>query len=86
VISSERRNTFGDDAAGVLGEARMKRQWTGNARLLSQADRSQIELLPPPDLVEIRDAWRRVQVRQLFRLSLEALLHWTVMKGAGQRP
>jgi hypothetical protein len=33
---------------------------------------------PPAALLEIRDAWRTVQVRQLFRLSLEALLHWTL--------
>jgi hypothetical protein len=29
-------------------------------------------------LLQIQDAWRTVQVRQLFRLSLEALLHWTL--------
>jgi hypothetical protein len=39
---------------------------------------------PPPNLVEIRDAWRRVQVRQVFRLSLEALLYWTIMKLDGR--
>lgn len=33
---------------------------------------------PPTDLRDTRDAWRTVQVRQLFRLSLEALLHWTI--------
>lgn len=33
---------------------------------------------PPADLLDIREAWRTVQVRQLFRLSLEALLYWTV--------
>lgn len=33
---------------------------------------------PPAALLEIRDAWRTLQVRQLFRLSLEALLHWTL--------
>lgn len=35
---------------------------------------------PPAELAEVRDAWRRVQVRQVFRLALEAMLHWTVMK------
>lgn len=35
---------------------------------------------PPTELVEVRDAWRRVQVRQVFRLALEALLHWTILK------
>jgi hypothetical protein len=34
--------------------------------------------MPSRNLVETQTAWRTVQVRQLFRLSLEALLHWTV--------
>lgn len=34
---------------------------------------------PSADLLEAQEAWRTVQVRQLFRLSLEALLHWTVI-------
>jgi hypothetical protein len=29
-------------------------------------------------LLEIREAWRRVQIRELFRLSLESLLYWTL--------
>ncbi|SRR5579871_317673 len=33
---------------------------------------------PPTDLIEIRDTWRVVQMRQLFRLSLEALLCWAL--------
>jgi hypothetical protein len=32
----------------------------------------------PPDLDKAFEAWRRVQVRQLFRLSLEALLYWII--------
>lgn len=40
--------------------------------------------VPPTDLLAIHDAWRRVQVRQLFRLALEALLHWTIMKLEGR--
>lgn len=39
---------------------------------------------PPADLARVRDAWRRVQVRQVFRLALEALLHWTVSKLDGR--
>jgi hypothetical protein len=39
---------------------------------------------PPADLVEVRDAWRRVQVRQVFRLALEALLHWSALKLDGR--
>lgn len=35
-------------------------------------------LAPPAHLVGICNAWRRVQVRQLFRLSLEATLYWTM--------
>ncbi len=38
---------------------------------------------PPPELVDIRNAWRRVQVRQLFRLSLEALFYWTMLNLEG---
>jgi hypothetical protein len=33
---------------------------------------------PSPELQETVDAWRRLQVRQLFRLSLEAWFHWIV--------
>lgn len=35
--------------------------------------------IPAAELVGIRDAWRRVQMRQLFRLSLEALFYWTML-------
>jgi hypothetical protein len=38
------------------------------------------KFIPPAELTEVRDAWRRVQVRQVFRLALEAMLHWTIMK------
>jgi hypothetical protein len=33
---------------------------------------------PATHLLNTREAWRIVQVRQLFRLSLEALFYWTV--------
>lgn len=33
---------------------------------------------PPAELQGVADAWRRLQVRQLFRLSLEALFFWVV--------
>jgi hypothetical protein len=33
---------------------------------------------PPVGLDGARESWRCVQVRQLFRLSLEALLYWTI--------
>lgn len=37
-------------------------------------------VVPPAHLLDIRDAWRRVQVRQLFRLSLEMLHYWMMMR------
>lgn len=39
---------------------------------------------PPAELVDVRDSWRRVQVRQVFRLALEALLHWTILQLEGR--
>jgi hypothetical protein len=36
--------------------------------------------VPPNELSSAFESWRRVQVRQLFRLSLEALLYWTAMQ------
>jgi hypothetical protein len=36
--------------------------------------------VPPADLSHAFEAWRRIQVRQLFRLSLEALFYWTVLQ------
>lgn len=37
------------------------------------------KFVPAAGLQHIWKAWRRVQVRQLFRLSLEALFHWTLL-------
>jgi len=36
------------------------------------------KFLPRADLIGAFEAWRRVQMRQLFRLSLEALLYWII--------
>lgn len=36
------------------------------------------DFIPPEHLLNIWQAWRRIEVRQLFRLSLEALLYWTI--------
>jgi hypothetical protein len=36
------------------------------------------DFMPPAHLLNIWEAWRRIEVRQLFRLSLEALLYWTI--------
>ena len=36
--------------------------------------------VPPADLNDAFVAWRRIQVRQLFRLSLEGLFYWTVLQ------
>ena len=38
------------------------------------------DFAPEDRLLETRDAWRRVQVRQLFRLSLEGLLFWIMRR------
>jgi hypothetical protein len=40
---------------------------------------------PPPELVDTRDGWRRLQVRQVFRLSLESLFYW-LMTTLGSQP
>ena len=39
---------------------------------------------PPAHLVGTWQAWRRIQVRQLFRLSLEALFYWTLVSLEGK--
>jgi hypothetical protein len=42
--------------------------------------------VPPSDLEGTLKAWRRVQVRQLFRLSLEAFFYWVFLEiGGGTR-
>lgn len=38
---------------------------------------------PPRELIEIRNKWRRVQMRQLFRLSLESLFYWMMLNLEG---
>jgi len=52
-------------------------------RLRAAMAGSPSDFAPREHLLEIRDAWRRVQVRQLFRLSLEALFHWTTLTLGG---
>jgi hypothetical protein len=37
------------------------------------------DFMPAARLSDIWKAWRRVQIRQLFRLSLEALFYWTII-------
>ncbi len=54
------------------------------ARLRGPMAGSPSAFVPPASLLEIRDACRRVQVRQLFRLALEALLYWTLMQLEGR--
>ena len=39
---------------------------------------------PPAHLLNTGEAWRRIQVRQLFRLSLEALFYWTIVNLEGE--
>ena len=41
------------------------------------------DFIPPAHLVEIRDAWRSLQVRQLFRFALESLFYRTLHDLAG---
>jgi hypothetical protein len=41
---------------------------------------------PQPDHVRTLDAWRRTQVRQLFRLALEAMLYWAIRRLIGTSP
>lgn len=42
--------------------------------------------VPSSDLDATLNAWRRVQVRQLFRLSLEAFFYWVFLEiGGGTR-
>ena len=41
-------------------------------------------ITPPVRLLNTREAWRRIQVRQLFRLSLEALFYWTLVNLEGK--
>jgi hypothetical protein len=36
--------------------------------------------LPPATLSDVAEHWNAVQARQLFRLSLEALLHWVILQ------
>jgi hypothetical protein len=52
---------------------------TNTGRLRAAMAGSPSDFTPPAHLLEIRDAWRRVQIRQLFRLCLEALFYWTVI-------
>jgi hypothetical protein len=66
--------------AALLLAAAKHAKSTDEARLRGPIAGAPSDFIPPADLVEIRDAWRRVQMRQLFRLSMEALLHWTIMK------
>jgi hypothetical protein len=42
------------------------------------------DFVPAASLLDIWKAWRRVQVRQLFRLSLEALFYWTIVSLEGK--
>jgi hypothetical protein len=37
------------------------------------------KFVPSPEYQEVAFCWRMVQMRQLFRLALEALLHWTTV-------
>lgn len=51
-------------------------QSTDAARLRDTMAGFPSDFTPAQHLLQVRDAWRRLQVRQLFRLSLEALFFW----------
>lgn len=82
----------------LLGSAAPVARQRGGELMLSaarhtsstSADRLRAAMAGPPSvfapdahLVEIRDAWRRLQIRQLFRLSLEAVFYWMLDKLQG---
>ena len=49
---------------------------TGRVRAVMTGPPSEFD--PPDRLLDVRYKWRRLQVRQLFRLSLEAFFYWTM--------
>jgi hypothetical protein len=53
------------------------------ARIRSAMAGSPSAFIPPQKLAEIGNKWRGVQVRQLFRLSLEALFFWMMLNLEG---
>ncbi|MDQ2665844.1 MAG: septum formation inhibitor-activating ATPase [Gemmatimonadota bacterium] len=53
---------------------------TDSNRIRAVMTGSPSKYAPRADLVTTREAWRRVQLRQLFRLALEAFFHWTIHK------
>jgi hypothetical protein len=53
--------------AGTLDVASVRRTMAG----------APSNFVPAADLGDAFETWRRVQIRQLFRLSLESLLYWT---------
>jgi hypothetical protein len=56
---------------------------TDVARVRSAMAGAPTSFTPPSDLIEIRDAWRRLQVRQVFRLALESLFYWMMLNLKG---
>lgn len=53
---------------------------TDDDRLRAAMAGSPSEFEPPDGLLTVRDKWRSLQVRQLFRLALEAFFFWTMGK------
>ena len=56
---------------------------TGRVRAAMTGPPSEFE--PPDQLLDVRNKWRLLQVRQLFRLSLEAFFFWTVLELDGPK-
>lgn len=56
---------------------------TGPVRAAMTGPPSEFE--PPDRLLDVRYKWRHLQVRQLFRLSLEAFFYWTICELDGPK-
>lgn len=56
---------------------------TGRVRAAMTGPPSEFD--PPDHLLSVRDEWRLLQVRQLFRLSLEAFFFWTMRELDGPK-
>lgn len=67
----------------LMIEAAVHERTTDVAAIRSAMAGESAVFTPTPDLLEIRDTWRRVQVRQLFRLSLESLFYWMMLNLKG---
>jgi hypothetical protein len=63
--------------------ASIRKRSTDTAVLRAAMTGSPAKFTPPREFLDIRDMWRHVQVRQLFRLSLESLFYWMMLNLEG---